>query len=696
MENEFVHLHLHTQYSLNDGMIKAKDLALKLKELGMNKVAITQHGNMFNMPEEYKILQDEGIELIVGMEAYIVNDYTSKSTKEDRANNHLVLLCENNEGYKNLKTLATKAALHGFYYKPRIDKKLLRKYHKGLIGSSACLGGTVNTFLLNGEYEKAKAEALEYLDIFGEGNFFLEIQRHGLEDQEKINPLILKLSRETGIPLIATNDCHYTNKEDWEAHDILMAIQAKTTIYDTKRKVYGSHEFYVKSPQEMKMLFSDIPEAISNTVKIANRCHVELEFGTNKIPHFDVPKDYFDGTSEEFLRYLVIKGAKERYECPLSSEVMERIDFELDVINRMGYTDYFLINWDFFRFCREGSYDLRSGKLPEWEPILTGPGRGSAAGSIVAYCLDITKLDPIHYNLLFERFLGLERVTMPDVDSDFQTNRRQEVIDYVINRYGRDCISQVITFGTLAARAVIRSIGRATDAPYELYDKVAKMIPKEVNITIEKALKANPDLKTLYDTNVDVAKLLDAGMKLEGLATTTSTHAAAVLITDKSGVAANTPMWENKVGIVTQYGKDLLEDLGLLKMDFLALITLQVISEAKKFIKINHGIDVDLNELYKCEDLKPLELIRNGNTVGIFQLESAGMSSFMKELKPESIEDIIAGIALYRPGPMDEIPRFLANKRNPSKIHYDIEGLDKILDETYGVIVYQGATCFHI
>ena len=419
MENEFVHLHLHTQYSLNDGMIKAKDLALKLKELGMNKVAITQHGNMFNMPEEYKILQDEGIELIVGMEAYIVNDYTSKSTKEDRANNHLVLLCENNEGYKNLKTLATKAALHGFYYKPRIDKKLLRKYHKGLIGSSACLGGTVNTFLLNGEYEKAKAEALEYLDIFGEGNFFLEIQRHGLEDQEKINPLILKLSRETGIPLIATNDCHYTNKEDWEAHDILMAIQAKTTIYDTKRKVYGSHEFYVKSPQEMKMLFSDIPEAISNTVKIANRCHVELEFGTNKIPHFDVPKDYFDGTSEEFLRYLVIKGAKERYECPLSSEVMERIDFELDVINRMGYTDYFLINWDFFRFCREGSYDLRSGKLPEWEPILTGPGRGSAAGSIVAYCLDITKLDPIHYNLLFERFLGLERVTMPDRRSPY-------------------------------------------------------------------------------------------------------------------------------------------------------------------------------------------------------------------------------------------------------------------------------------
>lgn len=414
MADEFIHLHTHTQYSLNDGMIKAPELALKLKELGMSKIAITQHGNMFNMPEEYKILQDEGIELIIGMEAYIVKDHTSKKNKEDSSNNHLVLLCENNEGYKNLKTLATHAALYGFYYKPRIDKELLRKYHKGIIASSACLAGTVNRFLLEGKYEEAKREALEYQDIFGEGNFFLEIQRHGLEEQDQINPLILKLSRETGIPLIATNDCHYLNKEDWEAHDVLMAIQAKTTVFDTKRKVYSSHEFYVKSAQEMKALFSDAPQAIENTVKVANRCHVELEFGTNKIPHFDVPEDYFKGTSEEFLRFLVVKGAKERYGEVLSDEVNERIDFELDVINKMGYTDYFLINWDFFRFCREGSYDLRQGKLDDWDPILTGPGRGSAAGSIVAYCLDITKLNPLKYDLLFERFLGLERVTMPD------------------------------------------------------------------------------------------------------------------------------------------------------------------------------------------------------------------------------------------------------------------------------------------
>lgn len=693
---KFVHLHLHTEYSLNDAMIKAKALGKRLKELGMSRVAITQHGNMYNMPEEYKKLKDEGIEPIIGMEAYIVRNHKSKGSKEDSANNHLVLLCKNKTGYDNLRELATTAALEGFYYKPRIDRGLLRKHSEGLIGCSACLGGTVNQFLLNNDYESAKRDALEYLDIFGEGNFYLEIQRHGLPEQDKINPMIIRLSRETGIPLIATNDSHYIYKDEWEAHDVLMAIQAKTTVDDTKRKIYGSHEFYVKSPEEMMELFADIPEAIENTVKVADKCHVELEFGENKIPHFEVPASYFVGSSEDLLRKVVIEGAEERYPMPLSDEVMERIDFELSVINTMGYCDYFLINWDFFRFCREGSYVIGDGVKSGWIPILTGPGRGSGAGSIVAFCLDITNIDPLKYNLLFERFLAIERVTMPDIDSDFQTDRRQEVIDYVVYKYGRNAVSQVITFGTMAARAVIRKVGKAIDAPFALYDKIAKMIPQEVGITIQKALEVNADLRTLYTTNPDVNYLITTSMKLEGLPTSTGTHAAGVLITGKEGVSANTPMWVNKAAIVTQYGKDLLEDLGLLKMDFLGLNTLQIISTACKFIKENHGVDVDLNELYKCKDLKPLELIRDGKTMGIFQLEGAGMTNFMKELKPESIEDIIAGIALYRPGPMGEIPKFLANKRNPDNIRYNLKGLNEILDETYGIIVYQGATCFHI
>lgn len=1105
---DFTHLHTHTQYSLNDGMIKPKQLAKRLKELGMKKIAITEHGEMFNMPESYLALKDEGIELIIGMETYVApRSRLQKESKElDMANYHLVLLCENQIGYDNLKIIASDARMNGFYNKPRTDKDFLREHHEGLIASSACLAGSINKMLLAGDYEEAKKEALEYQDIFGKGNFFLEIQRHGIEDQIKIDHLIIKLSQETGIPLIATNDCHYLNKDDWEAHDVLMAIQAKTTVKDTKRKVYGSHEFYIKSQEEMMTLFRDIPEAIENTSKIAERCHVELEFGVNKIPPFDTPPS-FDGTNEEYLRMLVYTGCERIFGKPLSQERIDRIEYEIGVIRDMGYINYFLIVWDFFRFCETGAYDI-DGETPEgWEPILVGPGRGcflpgqkvymedgyfknieeirdgdyvigqegtnkvyatfkydideditkiniggskirctndhkilvvkaqpcnrstfknvycsdscrasnkckynmwegkeewipakdikrgdymilpiqkdtsnteniidicdyievdenlkydyhinvinkltssvlysvprfvninndfgrlsglflgngwtrikknkidrrtgyeigfalntvqykkyrnfiietmrcicgnnnlvpserwnerktccqiifinkviaiffnrifgksafnktiphflmtnkyirqdlliglfdtdgcvghdtkitysttsekmahqirilltrygiyssiierkrspiykhwktefkvsissvdakklysliksednfkcsskaettfiknnkifkrvhsvetehyngpvydlgvennpsyningyivhnSGAGSIVARALEITKIDPLEYDLLFERFLDPSRISMPDIDSDFETNRRQEVIDYVIYKYGRDSIAQIITFGTLAARAVIRAVGRALDYEYKVYDRVAKMIPKEVGITIPKALDISLELKELYTNDLSVRKLLDTAIKLEGLPTNTSTHAAGVLITDKKGVLAHVPTWANESGIVAQYDKDILESLGLLKMDFLGLKTLGVLGLTKKFIKKNYDKDVDFNELYTIPTLEPLKLVREGKTAGIFQLEGAGMTSFMKELQPTCIEDIIAGISLYRPGPMDEIPRFLACKRNPERVVYPFNGDSKdILSPTYGVLTYQ-------
>jgi len=689
MACKFYQLHDHTEKSLNDGMIKVKKLAKKLKEQGVDKFAVTEHGEMMDMPAAYLALKDEDIELIVGMETYVAPRKRSDKEKSegDDANYHLVLLAENNEGYDNLKILASEAALNGFYYKPRVDKELLRQYHKGIIASSACLGGSINQFLLEDKYEEAKLEALEYLDIFGEGNFFLELQRHGLREQEQIEPMILRLSRETGIPLIATNDCHYLNKEDWEAHDILMAIQAGTTIDDTKRKIYTSHEFYVKSPEEMIHLFRDVPEAIENTVRIADRCHVELEFGVNKIPPFKLPNGY-KGTENDFLREIVEGNAKIKY-SGISEEVQERIDFELEVIERMGYVNYFLINWDFFRFCREGTYEIEDAPNTDWDPILTGPGRGSGAGSIVAYCTDITKIEPLQFNLLFERFLSPERVSMPDIDSDFEDTRRQEVIDYVVYKYGRECISQIITFGTLAARAVIRRVGKALDYPYAVCDKIAKSIPAEVGITIEKALAVNQSLRKAYDTDKSIKRLLDFSMQLEGLVTSCSTHAAGVLITDKKGVTAHVPLWENKGGIVAQFSKDYIEMLGLLKMDFLGLGTLGILGDAKRMIRANHGVNIDFDELYKLPTMEPLQLIRDGKTECLFQLNGAGMTAFMKELKPNSIEDIILGISMYRPGPMAEIPKLLYSKRNPNSITYEVDGLKYILDPTYGSIVYQ-------
>lgn len=714
---EFYHLHTHSQYSLNDAMIRPKQLAKKLKELGMKKYAITEHGVMMNMPEFYQELKKEGIELIVGMETYVApRGRMSKEGRYDMSNHHLVLLCENNKGYDNLKYIASDAALNGFYNKPRTDRDVLREHHEGLIGMSACLGGSINQALLENRYDDAKKDALEYLDIFGKGNFFLEIQRHNLADQDRINPEIIRLSKETGIPLVATNDNHYLNPEDWEAHDILMAIQAKTTINDSKRKVYTSREFYVKSQAEMVKLFSDIPEAISNTVEIANRCHVEIEFGVNKIPPFKLPKS-FSGDGYEYLKSIVYDGAKRLYrvnssqnimdkktvstvniageEVQLEQIVIDKIEYELNVIKNMGYVNYFLITWDFFRFCKYGTYEIDDEPSPDWEPILVGPGRGSGAGSVVLYCTGVTKINPIEYNLLFERFLDPSRISMPDIDSDFESTRRQEVIDYVVYKYGRNNISQVITYGSLAARASIRAVGRALDLPYSLCDKVAKMIPSELGITIDKALGINKDLNSLCIANKDVEKLISMAMKLEGLPTSTSTHAAGVLITDDRGgesygVTEHVPMWKNDSGIVAQYDKNILESLGLLKMDFLGLTTLGVIGQAKRFIKQNHGVDIDLDEIFKIPTLEPLKLIREGKTIGIFQLESPGMTNFMKELQPQSIEDIIAGISLYRPGPMNEIPRFLYNKRNPDKVRYPVDGATKeILEETYGVLVYQ-------
>lgn len=686
--DKFTHLHTHTKYSLNDAMIDAKKLAKRLKEQGVTKYAITEHGVMMNMPEAYIALKDEGIELIVGMEAYVApRDRTQKEGRDDATNNHLVLLCKNNEGYDNLKIIASDAALNGFYYKPRTDREFLRKHSNGLIALSACLGGSINKYLMANKYDEAKKDALNYLDIFGEGNFFLEIQRHGIKEQEDINPLIMRLSRETGIPLVATNDNHYLDKEDWEAHDIQMAIQAATTVKDTKRKIYSSHEFYVKSPEEMERLFADIPEAISNTIDIANRCHVELEFGVNKIPPYTIPKDY-NGTGDDLLKDMIYKGAIKLY-GEITDEIRERIEFEYSVIHKMGYVNYFLITWDVFRFCKEGTKELGMPIAEDWDPILTGPGRGSAAGSIVSFCLGITKIDPLKYGLLFERFLAIERISMPDIDSDFDSNRRQEVIDYVVYKYGRESISQIITFGTLAARAVIRKVGKALDMPLSMYDKIAKMIPTDIGIKIVKALEINQDLRKAYLSDPEVKKLLDFSVKLEGLPTNCSTHAAGVLITDSRGVTAHVPLWKNDSGIVAQFDMGLLEKSGLLKMDFLALKTIGVFGNARKSVMKNYGVNIDIDELYTIPTLDPLKLIGDGKTECLFQLAGGGMTGFMKELKPSGIEDIIAGISMYRPGPMNEIPRFLHQKRNPSSIHYDIDGLGDILNNTYGVIVYQ-------
>lgn len=685
---DFVHLHLHTEGSLADAMLRPKELAARIKELGMKSVAITDHGNMFKVVHFYKACKSEGIKPILGMETYVaprVN--TIKEHKIDDANYHLVLLAENNDGYQNLIQIASNASISGMYYKPRTDKNKLRKWHNGIIALSACLGGEVQQYLLANDYKKAKESALMYEDIFGKGNFYLELQNHGLPEQVMVNELLIKLSKETGIPLVCTNDCHYLYHSDSKPHDILMAIQAKTTIYDDKRKIYNSDQFYLKSPQEMYELFNYIPEALENTVKIADRCNVEIDFGSNKLPPFTVPS-WFNGSNYDFLKKLVYDGAMKRY-GQITEDVEERIEYELSVIEKMGYVNYFLITWDFFRFCEDGTDEIGQPSPEDWKPILTSCGRGSGAGSIILYTLGITQIDPLEYDLLFERFLDPSRISMPDIDSDFEDSRRQEVIDYVIRKYGRKSVCQIITYGTLAARAAIRAVGRALDLPYAVQDQTAKMIPKEPGITIKEGLEMNPDFKRKYDNDETIKYLVDMAMRVEGLPIYTGTHAAGVLITDSKGVTAHVPVWDNDGAIVAQYDKDILEELGLLKMDFLGLKTLGVISEAIDNIYKNHGVKVDLNELYKCKDLKPLQLLEEGKTDGIFQLEGAGLTEFIKELRPRSIEEWIAAIALYRPGPMQFIPTYLANKRDPDNIDYPFEELKPILQGTYGVLCYQ-------
>ncbi len=670
---EFAHLHVHTEYSLLDGSNKINEYVARVKELGMNSAAITDHGVMFGCIDFYRAAKAAGIKPILGCEVYVApgSRFDREIGQAEDRYYHLVLLAENNHGYENLMKIVSKAFVDGFYYKPRVDMDLLQEYHEGIIALSACLAGEVAKNITRGMYEEAKSAALRYEKIFGKGNFFLELQDHGIPQQQRVNQQLLRMSQETGIALVATNDVHYTYDTDAEAHDILLCVQTRKLLSDENRMRYEGGQYYVKSPEEMAELFPYIPEALENTQKIADRCEVEIEFGVTKLPKFDVPAPY---TSWEYLNKLCYDGLKERYSGDLT-ELEKRLEYELGVIKTMGYVDYFLIVWDFIRFARD-------------HDIMVGPGRGSAAGSLVSYTLGITKLDPIKYNLLFERFLNPERVSMPDIDVDFCFERRQEVIDYVVEKYGKDRVVQIVTFGTMAARGVIRDVGRVMDLPYAQCDAIAKMIPEELNITIDKALKMNPELKNLYTTDEMVKKLIDMSRRLEGLPRHTSMHAAGVVISQKS-VDEYVPLARASDGsIVTQFTMTTLEELGLLKMDFLGLRTLTVIQKAVKLIEKNKGISLDMDHV-DYNDKAVYDMLGAGKTEGVFQLESAGMTSFMKELKPESLEDVIAGISLYRPGPMDFIPQYIEGKNNPDSIHFLCPQLEPILSATYGCIVYQ-------
>ncbi|MEE0955592.1 MAG: DNA polymerase III subunit alpha [Eubacterium sp.] len=669
----FVHLHTHTEYSLLDGSNKIKDYVARVKELGMNAAAITDHGVMYGCIDFYKECREQGINPILGCEVYVAPE--SRFDREPGNNEdryfHLILLAENNTGYQNLIKIVSKGFVDGFYYKPRVDKEVLREFHEGIIASSACLAGEVAKKLTRNQYEEAKQAALEYQDIFGKGNFFLELQDHGIPAQKMINPMLVRMSHETGIDLICTNDCHYTRAEDWEAHDVLLCIQTAKKVQDTDRLRYEGGQYYVKSEAEMAALFSYAPQALKNTQKIADRCHVEIEFHNLKLPKFEVPEGY---TSWTYLCELCQKGLEEHYH-PVTKEIQDRLDYELDVIRKMGYVDYFLIVWDYVHFAKQHG-------------IMVGPGRGSAAGSIVSYTLDITELDPLKYNLLFERFLNPERVSMPDIDVDFEFEGRQDVIDYVVRKYGTDRVVQIITFGTLQARGVIRDVGRVLDFPYARTDQIAKMVPQELGITLDKALDKNPELRKVYDEDAEVRSLIDMARKLEGLPRNTSMHAAGVVISSKS-VDEFVPLSRAADGtITTQFVAPTLEELGLLKMDFLGLRTLNVIQNACRLAE--HDFDVKINlSAIDYNDPKVMGMIGAGKCEGVFQLESAGMKSFMTELKPSTLEDIVAGVALYRPGPMDFIPDYIKGKNHPELVTYDCMELEPILEPTYGCIVYQ-------
>mgnify|MGYP000865641793 CR=1 FL=1 len=668
----FTHLHVHTEYSLLDGSSKIKEITKRAAELGMDSLAITDHGVMYGVIDFYRAAKDAGIKPILGCEVYVApgSRFDKEAGTGDDKYNHLVLLAENNKGYQNLMKIVSRGFTEGFYYKPRVDKEVLRQFGEGIIASSACLAGEVQRYLTRGMYEEAKKVALEYQDIFGKGNFFLELQDHGIAEQHYVNPQLLRMSEETGIELICTNDVHYTYADDEKAHDILLCIQTGKKLSDENRMRYEGGQYYVKSEEEMAALFPYARQALENTQKIADRCSVEIEFGVTKLPKYDVPEGY---TSWEYLQKLCYEGLDQRYRTP-SQELKDRLAYELDTIRHMGYVDYFLIVWDFIKYAKDHG-------------IAVGPGRGSAAGSIVSYCLGITTIDPIHYQLLFERFLNPERVSMPDIDVDFCYERRQEVIDYVTRKYGKDCVAQIVTFGTLAARGVIRDVGSGMDLPYAYVDSIAKMIPQELGITIDKALQMNPELRKLYESDETVTHLIDMAKRLEGLPRHCSMHAAGVVICQKP-VEEYVPLSRAADGtITTQFIMTTLEELGLLKMDFLGLRTLTVIQNAVQLARKKQP-DLQIDKI-DYNDKAVLDYIGTGKTEGIFQLESGGMKNFMKELQPHSLEDVIAGISLYRPGPMDFIPQYIRGKNDRSSITYDCPQLEPILAPTYGCIVYQ-------
>ena len=672
----FTHLHVHTEYSLLDGSCKIKELAARAKELGMDSIAITDHGAMYGVIDFYRAAREVGIKPIIGCEVYVSpgSRFDRETASGEDRYYHLVLLAENDQGYHNLMKIVSKGYVDGFYYKPRVDYEVLETFHEGVIALSACLAGEVQRYLGRGMYEEACRSALHYQEIFGKGNFFLELQDHGIPMQKTVNQGLMRMSRELGIDLVATNDIHYILAEDAVPHDILLCIQTGKRVTDENRMRYEGGQYYCKSEEEMRALFPYAQEAIDNTHKIAQRCNVEIEFGVTKLPKYEVPEGY---DSWGYLNKLCLDGMARRYPKD-DGTLKKRLNYELDVIHNMGYVDYFLIVWDFIHFARSHN-------------IMVGPGRGSAAGSIVAYCLEITNIDPIRYDLLFERFLNPERVSMPDIDIDFCFERRQEVIDYVVEKYGKDQVVQIVTFGTMAAKGVVRDVGRVLDMPYARCDAIAKMIPTDLGMTLEKALKQNPELREAYQQDDEVKYLIDMAMRLEGLPRHTSMHAAGVVIGQRA-MDEFVPLSRAADGtITTQFTMTTLEELGLLKMDFLGLRTLTVIQNAAEQVERGYGIHLDMVKI-DYNDKNVLASIGTGKCDGIFQLESSGMKSFMKELKPENLEDVIAGISLYRPGPMDFIPRYLKGKNDRSSITYDCPQLESILGPTYGCIVYQGAT----
>lgn len=677
MEKNFTHLHVHTEYSLLDGFSRVKTLVKRAKEKGMTAVAITDHGCMFGAIDFYKAAKAEGIKPIIGCEVYTApRKLTDKDPNYDKHQGHLVLLAKDMIGYKNLIKIVSKSYVDGFYYKPRTDMDELKKHSQGLIALSACLAGDVPRAIMNGNYDKARKLAMEYREIFGNGNYYLEIQDHGLPEQKQVNTEVVRLSRELNIPLVATNDVHYVDKDDAKIQDILMCLQMQKTIDDENRMKFPSDEFYLKSREEMEQLFPELEEALDNTNEIAERCNVEFEFHKYHLPRYDVPEGY---TTNGYFRELCRKGLEERYgeDCP--EEYKERLEYELNTIENMGYVEYFLIVWDFINFAKQNN-------------IMVGPGRGSAAGSIVAYTLKITDIDPMKYSLLFERFLNPERVSMPDIDIDFCYERREEVIDYVKRKYGEDHVAQIITFGTMGAKIAIRDVARVLNVSYNKADQIAKEIPFELGMTIDKAMDSNPTLVELYESDAEAREVIDISKRLEGTLRHASTHAAGVVIA-RNPVDEYVPLYKHQDSITTQFTMTTLEELGLLKMDFLGLRTLTVIRDALDLIELNRDIKgytehIDFSKM-EYDDDEVFETLSQGNTLGVFQLESSGMRNFMKQLKPNSFEDIVAGISLFRPGPMDSIPTYIENKNNPEKVTYINDKLRPILEVTYGCLVYQ-------